>query len=161
MGAQKTALRWINILLALVSIALLWMISWQAWERWDRKVYSEQEVAHAKQQLDEYTRLNAEYQSFGRYQALRNELSLKLKQNDLSAGFWDKRHVLVNDEELTRSKVQDYLTGLGRESSYLFIPESLVIKTSAPNESLFSWNKGSADRLKFTLEGDYFMRREQ
>ena len=161
MGAQKTALRWINIVLALASIALLWMISWQAWERWDRKVYSEQEVVHAKQQLDEYTRLNAEYQSFERYQALRQELSNKLKQGDLSAGFWDKRHVLVNDEELTRSKVQDYLTGLGRESSYLFIPESLVIKTSAPHESLFSWSAGSADRLKFTLEGDYFMRREQ
>jgi len=161
MSGQNTAFRGFVVIVALVAVALLWWVSWQAWSRWDAKVSSQQEVTRLKQKVNDYTKLEAEYEGYKKYQMLKAKLDAQLEEKQLLARYWDKRHVQVNNEDLSRAKVQDYLEGLGKETRYLFVPTNLVIQTLSSEESMFSWNPGDADRLRFSLEGDYYMRREQ
>lgn len=161
MNGQTTVFRIFMILVALVATVILWWVSWQAWIQWDAKEDSYREVAQLQQKVVAYKNLEVQYESFKSYKMVKARLDAQLDEKRLLAQYWDKRNVRLKNEDLTRAKVQDYLLGLGNENRYVFVPSNLVIQTLNTDESMFSWKQGDADRLRLTLEGDYYMRREK
>lgn len=161
MSVQNTVFRKFVIIVACVSLALLWWVSWQSWNRWDARINIQQEVNNLRKKVDGYTKLEAEFNEYKNYQALKAELDTQLEEKQLLGRFWDIRNIRINSEILPREKVQDYLAGVGKENKYFFVPESLVIQTLNTEESIFSWNQGDIENLRFSIEGNYYMRREQ
>lgn len=161
MSGQNTAFRGFIIVISCIALALLWWVTWQTWNRWDARISSQQEVISLRQKVNDYTKLEAEYQEYKNYQMLKDNLDTQLEEKHLLAKYWDIRNVRVNSEVHPRERVQEYLAGLGKETKYLFLPEVLVLQTLNTEESIFSWSPGDIENLRFSIEGDYYMRREQ
>jgi hypothetical protein len=149
----------------MVATLLIAIVFWQATQ------YSVKQHGQLKQAVNskamaenvvrDYQQLNEQFQQYTAINQQRNDVRDAIQLSQLQQSQWTVRDLQVQSASMPRDQIQGYLTGVSNQPGYFFRPSSFMLKVPFAEDDIFSWSKGDSLALQLTLNGQYYIRREQ
>lgn len=165
MSARQSIIASLIRLLVMTITVIAVLVFWQASQFSGEQYIGFKQAIKAQQVTKKlntnYLQVVSQYQGYKFLNTQRAKLSEELSLSGFQKSKWVIRDLKVQGAAVPREKIPDYLMGASNQPGYLFIPSQFELRVPYAEDDIFTWVTGDSKTLRLTLNGQYYIRREQ